>query len=716
MIDKNFSLLPVVFYRHRLPAIATFISVLVGAIAYLIFTPRLYEAKVRLMLDDKQASISQLGRDLNAQSNIAGASPIATQAELARSRKIIEQALAELPLKTIENRDSATKRLSPNEVKTNLKTTIIPATRILELSYRSPNPELSANIVNAITKATIEENATTIRAEAGSTRQFLEVEVPKKRNELAQAEVALSKYKRSQGLVSLADANGQDNTQTRSLIASLTTLEDQERELAAGLQEAKARNQSLKKVTDSSTLKKTYAAVRTGQAQELQNLRDKLVNLESELALARSRFTDDNPTVLNLLEERDAMRSLYTRKAGLAPTNNSSDRPASVASDRFSQDLATKLILGEIEISALQKKLGVIRSDRAKLQSRIDGIPIKEQALAGLSRQRQEAADSLQFLQRKLEEARIAEAQQVSNLRIVDPAEPPESANWPKIPVVLLLATASGLTLAVGVVLLLELFDDTLHNATEAEELVKLSVLGVMPVLPPAFQDRPQAFLQDITTLESYRSLLTSLKFRSLDNLKTLVVSSTLAEEGKSTLVSHLAIVSATLSKKTLIVDADLRRPKQHKLFNLLPRPGLTDVIKGDLSLAEAVQPTEIDNLSVLTCGEPQLHPSQFFESKRMQAMLAEAADRYDLVIIDTPPVTSCVDAVTLSRDSDGLLLVARPNFTQKNILVRAVSELTSNRINILGVAINGTNDRTEKFYRYGLEGYKTLNPPLGNK
>jgi polysaccharide biosynthesis transport protein len=714
MIDKNLSLLPVVFYRHRFPAIATFISVICGAIAYLIFTPRLYEAKVRLMLDDKQASISELGRDLNAQSNIPGASPIATQAELARSRRVIEQAIAELPQETFKNRDR--KPLSPNAVKTNLKTTIIPATRILELSYRSKNPVLSADVVNAIGTATIEENTKTIRSQAGSTKQFLEAEVPKKRQELSQAELELSKYKRSQGLVSLVDANGQDNTQTRSLIASLTTLEDQERELAAGLQEAKARNQSLKKVTDSSTLKNTYAAVRTGQAQELQNLRDRLVNLESELALARSRFTDDNPTVVNLLEDRDAMRSLYTKKAGLAPTTNSSNRPVSAASDRFSQDLATKLILGEIEISALEKKLGVIRSDRAKLQSRIDGIPVKEQALAGLARKRQEAADSLQFLQRKLEEARIAEAQQVTNLSIVDPAEPPETASWPKIPAILALATISGLTLAIGTVLLLELFDDKLHNATEAEELVKLSVLGVLPVLPPAFQDQPQAFLQDVTTIESYRSLLASLQFRSLENLKTVVVSSTLAEEGKSTLVSHLATVSATLSKKTLIVDADLRRPKQHKLFNLFPRPGLTDVINGDLSLAEAVQPTEIENLSVLTCGKPQLHPSQFFESQRMQALLAEASNKYDLVIIDTPPVTSCVDAATLSRNSDGLLLVARPNFTQKDILVKAVSELTSNRVNILGVAINGTSDRTERFYRYGLEGYKALNKVASSK
>ncbi|MBW4536879.1 MAG: polysaccharide biosynthesis tyrosine autokinase [Pleurocapsa minor HA4230-MV1] len=707
MREPNFSLLPIVFHRHRVPAIATFLSVLGGAIAYLIFTPRLYEARVRLMLDNNQASVSELGRNLSAQSNIAGSNPIAIQAELARSQSVLESAITQLSSETKKSPNLA--KLTPNQLKTKLKTTIIPATNLLELSYRHKNPVLSAKILNAVTNAMMVENGAAIRSEASSTRKFLEAEVPKKRAELVQAEAALSDYKRSQKLVSLADVNGQDNTQTRNLITSLTTLEDEERKLSAGLEESKQRNQSLKQVTDNTSLKETYAAVRSGQAQELKNLRDRLVNLESEIAVARSRLTDTNPVVLNLLENREAIRSLYKEKSGVEPNIKLSANSSKSASDQFSQDLASKVILGQIEISSIEKKLGAIRAQKAKLQASLDQLPIKEQALAGIMRQRQEAAVSLEFLQRKLEEARIAEAQQVRNLRVIDSAEPPAAASWPKVPIVMSIAGASGLILSVGMVLLLELLNDRLSNATEAEALVNLSVLGVLPILPPSFQGRPEAFLTDITTLESYRTLLTALKFRSPNDLKTLVVSSTLAEEGKSTLVSHLAAISATLAKKTLIIDADLRRPKQHKLFNLQAQPGLTNVIKGEIALAEAVQHTKIDNLSVLTCGESQLHPSQFFESPRMHTLLAEAAKEYDFVILDTPPVTSCVDAVTLSRDSDGLLMVARPNFTQKDVFVRAVSELNKNRINILGVAINGTDTRTERFYHYGMYEYKAV-------
>lgn len=708
-MDQKFALLPAVFSRRRWPALATFISVICGALAYLVVTPRLYEAKVRLILDDKQVSISELGRDVTTQSIRPDANPIATQAELVRSQRVLQQAVAQVPL----GEDGVAKsQVILEQLKGGLKVSIVPATNILDMSYRSSDPVLTAKLLNAVSEAMVKENAETIRSEVRSTRKFLEAEVPKKRELLALAEAVLSEYKRSQGIVSLTDANGQDSAQTNSLVQSLANLEDQERVLSAQLQEVKARNNSLQRITDSGTLKNTYAAVRSGQDEELKSLRAKLTELESELAIKRARFTDNNPALLTLLEQRDATRALYTRKiSSLTGNNIPVNRPENVASDEVSQDLANKLILGEIELSAIAGKLAVVRSERVNLKARLEEIPAKEQALAALTRQRQESASSLELLQRKLEEARIAEAQLISNLRIIDRAEPPALPSWPKRSTVLVIATAAGIILAIGVVLLLELLDRTLRNATEAEELVNLPVLSVLPILPEASLDpeHSQLFLNDPTLLEPYRRLLKTVEIRRVEDSGVVVVSSALSGEGKSVVVSHLAAVSATLSRRTLIIDADLRRPTQHQVFNLAVQPGLTDVINGDVSFAKAVQQTSISNLSILTCGKPPIFPSQFLESERMRTLLAEAAAQYDLIVVDTPPVTSCVDALTLSRDSDRLVLVARPNFTEKDILTRAVSELTSNRISILGVVINGMTTETEKFYRYGLQDYQPL-------
>jgi capsular exopolysaccharide synthesis family protein len=201
--------------------------------------------------------------------------------------------------------------------------------------------------------------------------------------------------------------------------------------------------------------------------------------------------------------------------------------------------------------------------------------------------------------------------------------------------------------------------------------------------------------------------LFKNLEFRSSEPLRQIVVSSTISGEGKSVVASHLAAVCAMLSRRTLLIDADLRRPVQHTLFNLAPQPGITDLIYGERCLQQTVQPTGIENLSVLTCGELYGRPLHLLESDAMKSLLAEAAQQYDCVILDTPPLSACADAHTLSRQSDGVLIVTRPGFTIKEVLQRAVSELTHNHIPIMGVVVNGITDQTEQYYRYPVNGYE---------
>jgi capsular exopolysaccharide synthesis family protein len=296
---------------------------------------------------------------------------------------------------------------------------------------------------------------------------------------------------------------------------------------------------------------------------------------------------------------------------------------------------------------------------------------------------------------------------------VIENAVPPSSPSDPKPNVILALASVFGTMLGVGVVLLLEIMDNTLRDASEAEELLQLPLLGVLPrlsaktlVLEPA-----NRFLDNIGLVEPYRTLFKTLEFRSSEQLRLIVVSSPISGEGKSVVASHLAAVAAMLSWRTLIIDADLRRPVQHTLFNLTPKPGITDVLEGNVSLLDAVQPTDIENLDVLTCGELYGRPSQLLESIAMKSLVAEAAENYDLVIIDTAPLCACADASTLARQSDGVMLVTRPGFTEKEVLSRTVSELTQNRIPILGVVVNGMTNQTEKYFRYPVDGYQPRLP-----
>ncbi len=705
-MDESISSLPSIFWRHRWSAIATFVSVICGSFAYLVITPPKYEATVRVMLNDNQLSVSDIGRDLAKPSNIGETNPIATQAELARSQRVLEQALTQVSLKGIKDLPTT------GTVKSDLKVSTVPATNILQMSYKSQNSLLTSSVLNAVAEAMVKENAEAIQSKARSVREFLETELPKQRSQLAQAEVAISQYKQTKGIVSFTDSEGNDSTQTQSLLKSLADLDQQELALSSQLQDAKVRNNSLRQTTNTDTIKKAYATVRAGQDEGLKQLRAKLAELESQVAVSRTRLTDNNPSLIKLLQQRDATRTLYIQKlSSLLPKNPQTNRPTNIASDQVSQDLATKLILGEIESSGLEAKLAKVRSARANWQARLNQLPAKELGLAALTRRRQEVASSVESLQKKLEEARIAEVQLSSNISIIDTASPPTAPNWPNRKVVLLIANVAGIVLGIGVVLLLEVLDGTLRNATEVGKLVKLPVLGVLPVLPTTSLniDNSELFLTYPSLVEPYRKLLRAIEFRINKDSRVVVVSSTLSEEGKSVVVSHLAAVSAMSSRRTLIVDTDLRCPTQHKIFNLEAQPGLTDVIDGRVTLAQAVQQTSSKHLWLLSCGELRARPEQLSDSVRMRALLAEAAANYDLIIIDTPPVTSCVDAIALSHNSDGLLLVARPNFTEKDTLVRSVSDLIDNKVSILGVAVNGMNSQTEKYYRYPIDAYKHL-------
>lgn len=704
-MDKGISSLLGVLKRRSLPALVTFMAVMGGAFTYLKVTPRLYETSARLMQDDNRVSVSELGRDLTQVGNgtPGGASPLANQAELVKSERVLEKAIAlAFPQ---SNRNSPQNKIAIQELKQNLGVKIVPATSILELSYKSKDPQLAAKLLNAVSAAMIQENTKQISSEATKVREFLENnEIPNARKRLATAEARESEYRHLSGIISFDE-------QTKSSVASLATLEDQERTLTAQLQEAQGRDASLQKITNAQPPDKAYESVRAGQDEELKKLRAKLAELDTQLIQARLRFTESNPVLISLVEQREAINKLYTSQLGRVSPTNQAIASKNIAGDQISQDLTAKLIANEADKQALAQKLNVVKDQRANLQLRLAKLPIQQQPLTALTREREDATVSLKSLLSKLEEARIAEAQQVSNLRLIEDAKIPAIASNPKNSAVLALAAVFGTVLGTGLMLLLEVTDNTLKDASEAEELLNLPLLGVLPRLPAKtlVLEPADRFLDNVGLVEPYRMLFKNLEFRSREKLQIIVVSSTLSGEGKSIVASHLAATSAMLSRRTLLIDADLRRPVQHQLFNLASHTGITDILESRTTLQQAVQATEVGYLDVLTCGELHPRPSQLIDSAAMKSLIAEAAADYDVIIIDTAPISACADAATLGRQSDGIMLVTRPSITIKEVLQRAVSELTHNQIPVLGVVVNGMTEQTQKYFRYPVDSYRPL-------
>ena len=695
------SALLLILKRRYIPALMGFTGVLLGAILYLIFAPRNYQATALISLEDRQKSISEIGKNLSSVVGSNEYSPLASQAMLIASKPVLNDAIENIAREEADySLDDhllrQIKDISTGAIQGNLDVGVMPNTNILKVNYVHPSPELASILLNEIINAAIAKNTDIIRSEASSVRQFLENQVSKQSNELSQIEAAENRYREQEGIVAI------DN-QTANLVNSLNNLNTQEQDLLIQIKEQEAKLNNLKQITKVNDAESAYVESKVAQDPQLEKLRSQLTDVEAQLAAARSKYTDSNPTVIALIEEREKISNLYQEQVSSVLGAGSAISPSEVpingisqTGDGLSQEVFTQLITTQTQLEADRDRLQAVQVAKEKLENQIALLPAKVQSLTELVRQKTQADESLKFLQRQLEEARIAEAQLVSNIQVVELANTPSSPSSPKTPVVLAIASVIGTILAGSIILLLEKIDSTLYDGKETEWQLNIPFLTTLPKLSDTSMGLREikSFLNDRGLYEPYRSLLKNLESRLENRLKVIVVTSASSQEGKSVVASHLGAVSAMLSKRTLMIDAHLRQPEQNHLFDVKLRPGLREIVTEGLDLDRAVQSTRIKNLSVLTSGVSAKNSFAIVESPKIKNILQQAAFQYDLVIIDTPPVNSSCDAYTLSKYSDGLIVVTRPLHTDKKLLKQAVEELKRNKASILGFVINHANNK----------------------
>ena len=270
-----------------------------------------------------------------------------------------------------------------------------------------------------------------------------------------------------------------------------------------------------------------------------------------------------------------------------------------------------------------------------------------------------------------------------------------------------MMAGLVGMILAVGAAFFLEYLDDTIKTPDDVVRTLKLSTLGAITRIRPegeAYQHKLVSSEHPRSPIsEAYRTLRTNIQFSTLDKpAKTLLVTSPNPVEGKSVTAANLAVVMAQSGMKTLLVDSDLRRPTQHKLFQVPNQKGLTNMLLLDeLVLDGNIQSVDIENLSVLTSGPIPPNPSELLGSGKMQALLQQLKAVYDVIVFDSPPALAVTDAAVMSRQMDGVVLVTDSGRTRRDMAVRAKETLTKVGANILGVALNRLSERSGGYYYY---------------
>ena len=293
-------------------------------------------------------------------------------------------------------------------------------------------------------------------------------------------------------------------------------------------------------------------------------------------------------------------------------------------------------------------------------------------------------------------------------LTVVDPASPPEEPASPRVLLNTIIAALVGLLIALGIAFLLDYLDDTVKSTDDVQAVAGLPTLGTITKMRTA---KGQSEIYRLATLlyprspvsEAYRSLRTNVEFAAVDApARTLLVTSAIPGEGKTTTAANLAVVFAQAGRRTLLLDGDFRKPGIHRIFDLSNARGLSDLLRSDAtSLDDVAQPTEQENLRVIATGPLPPNPAELLASQRMRTILDRLAGAADLVIIDSPPLQAVTDAAILSSITDGTLFVVDAGRTRRGAVRNGREALAKAEARVLGVALNRMSEKSSGGYYY---------------
>jgi non-specific protein-tyrosine kinase len=343
---------------------------------------------------------------------------------------------------------------------------------------------------------------------------------------------------------------------------------------------------------------------------------------------------------------------------------------------------------------------------------------IEESELARLQSDLAQYRQSYASLLQSYEALRIAEAGSVSNVVQVEAAVAPQDPIRPRTMVNTLLAAIVGAMLAVGMVFLIEYLDDTIKTPDEAARALDLPVIGLIARIEAQTEGEPHSATEPRSPVaEAFRALRTNLQFSAVDRtLHTLLITSIGPKEGKSTVAANLATVMAQGGHRVILVDADLRRPRMHRLLGVPNRVGLSDLfVRNPLEINGAARPWRIENLSLLTSGGLPPNPAELLASEKLGMIFDEVKKKYEYVVIDSPPASVVTDATILAARVDGVILVVEPKRTRLAAAVQVVSQMRRAGANVAGLVVNNIRPGHTGYYSSYYIKYTYEEEPLEN-
>jgi capsular exopolysaccharide synthesis family protein len=537
--------------------------------------------------------------------------------------------------------------------------------RLVDVAFSSSDPQLAADMANAHVKAYIQQSAEMKYSASKDATDWLSDRLADQRKKVEESEAALQKYKEEHDAVAVEDRQNIVVQRLADLNGAATKAK------MARIQKESEYNQ-IKAVQGTPAIE-TVPAVMSNEY--IQKLKSQIGDLQRQEAQLADKYGDRHPEMVKM---RTAMQ---TEQAKL---DNEVNKVVESVKAEYQAALAQENSL-----------MGALNTQKSEAL----GLNRKGIEYSVLSREAESNRQVYESLLQRTKETGISGELKSSNIRVVDSAEVPGRPVLPVRQRDLSVAAINGLVLALGLVFLFEYLDNRIKSPQELRTHLGLPFLGMIPAIDGGgptllHQGVPPQFA------EAIRGVRTNVLFSSADEgVRMIVVTSAGPGEGKSMFSSNLSVSLAQAGQRVLHIDADMRRPRVHEIFELSHEPGLSNLLVGDCKPSEAVRMTSVQNLCVLPAGMIPPNPAELLGSKRCTEYFATLSEHFDWVIIDSPPVLAVSDASILANSATGVLFVVGADQTSRRTAKAAVDQLHSVQAHIIGAVLNRVDLQRNAYY-----------------
>lgn len=692
----NFAAIRGIIYRQRWLVAAVIAVALIGGLIMTLLATPMYQADAKVSVKPYGQYVME-GQDTNP-----GFSPtqiydyLGTQVEVIKSRSLAETVVADLDLasrydllgKDVD--EGRTPGMSDEQwfkAKQQMAATIltggvvaeVPTKNwVIEIGYQSESPTLAAEIANAYADAFVATGSGNSVAGNEYALEYLKGQIDETRQRLSEAEQVANTYARNSGIIMQA-ADSEDEGAAPTLTgANLSSINARVSNARAARIEAEQRWRAIQSLP--------AAELPEVQANPvLQNLVSERTSKFAQLADLRQRYNDDFPQIQNLLAQVKVLETQIERSSG--------DIKASARS---------QFLVAQSQERALEAELASLTGEHLAEQD-------QQVELSALDREAQALRDQLKSLLDRYNQINSAANLDPGTINKIDSAMIPDSPFAPSIPRNMGLALVLGIALAAGLAVLRETLDDRIRSLEEVEEKIGLALLGHTPHVEN--RDIESLGTNRFSALiEAYSSIRAAIDFSLPRKRNVIQLTSSQAGEGKSTTAVILAELFASLGRKTLLVDADLRRPSVAGLLDIeRPKVGLVEVLLGHVELEAAVVKGVHENLEILPVGDIPPNPTEILASAEMREFIEKYRDQYSLIIFDSCPVLGLADAPILASLVDGTVFVLEANrlpFGQARAAVRRLALAGGNMVGVVLTKYRALEAGQSYGYQYGYYEY----------